>query len=39
MSAILKVRIPFYRRKTQGGTDGAANLYLKTISVSFVICR
>ena len=30
MSAILKVRIPFYRRKTQGGTDGAANLYLKT---------
>jgi hypothetical protein len=32
MSAILKVRIPFYRRKTQlGGNDGSANLYLKTV--------
>jgi hypothetical protein len=30
MSAILKVRIPFYRRKTLGGTDGAATLYLKS---------
>jgi hypothetical protein len=28
MSAILKIRIPFYRRKTNGGTDGLATFYL-----------
>jgi hypothetical protein len=30
MSAILKLRIPFFRRKTNGGTDGFATLYLKS---------
>lgn len=28
MSSILKVRIPFFRRKTNGGTDGLATFYL-----------
>lgn len=31
MSAILKVRIPFYRRKTNGGTDGLATFYLDSL--------
>jgi hypothetical protein len=31
MSAILKVRIPFYRRKTNGGTDGLATFYLDAL--------
>lgn len=28
MSAILKTRVPFFRRKTNGGTDGMATFYL-----------
>lgn len=28
MSTILKIRVPFYRRKTNGGTDGLATFYL-----------
>jgi hypothetical protein len=28
MSSILKARIPFFRRKTNGGTDGLATFYL-----------
>jgi hypothetical protein len=31
MSAILKVRIPFYRRKTNSGTDGLATFYLESL--------
>lgn len=31
MSAILKVRIPFYRRKTNGGADGLATFYLNSL--------
>jgi hypothetical protein len=30
MSAILKVKIPFFRRKTNGGTDGLATFYLES---------
>lgn len=31
MSSILKVRIPFFRRKTNGGTDGLATFYLSEL--------
>lgn len=31
MSSILKVRIPFSRRKTNGGTDGLATFYLNEL--------
>lgn len=31
MSAILKVKIPFKRRKTNGGTDGLATFYLDSV--------
>lgn len=30
MSAILKVRVPFYERRNGGGTDGTASFYLLT---------
>ena len=31
MSSILKVKIPFKRRKTNGGTDGLATFYLDSV--------
>ncbi len=31
MSSILKVRIPFFRRKTNGGTDGLSTFYLSEL--------
>jgi hypothetical protein len=31
MSSILKIRIPFFRRKTNGGTDGRATFYLNEL--------
>ena len=31
MSSILKIRVPFKRRKTAGGVDGRATFYLESV--------